>query len=191
MGFCTVSPDGEGTLNPEFCTEHKTETVDGVQTATSRSTPGCLPAALCMNVKAVRKALLEGARACRQLHHPWRVAAVKRRGHWRRQNANSVNKPSQQCNCHFTKVTAPLKNDGGGAAVARMLCGGWTIAVIAARAASRTLTFVGATSYNAVKGQAGTEIRQSQNTNVSIIQLNPRRIEDLALRRAIPRGCGP
>jgi len=46
-------------------------------------------------------------------------------------------------------------------------------------------TFVGATSYNAVKGQAGTEIRQSQNTNVNIIQLNPKRIEDLALRRAI------
>ena len=25
MGFYTMSPDGEGTLNPEFCTEHKTE----------------------------------------------------------------------------------------------------------------------------------------------------------------------
>ena len=31
MGFYTMSPDGEGTLNPEFCTEHKTETVNGVQ----------------------------------------------------------------------------------------------------------------------------------------------------------------
>ena len=24
MGFYTMSPEGEGTLNPEFCTEHKT-----------------------------------------------------------------------------------------------------------------------------------------------------------------------
>ena len=39
MGFYTMSPDGEGTLNPEFCTEHKTETVDGVQTATFKINP--------------------------------------------------------------------------------------------------------------------------------------------------------
>ena len=43
MGFYTMSPEGEGTLNPEFCTEHKTETVNGVQTATFKINPqGCL-----------------------------------------------------------------------------------------------------------------------------------------------------
>ena len=39
MGFYTMSPSGENTLNPEFCTEHKTETVDGVQTATFKINP--------------------------------------------------------------------------------------------------------------------------------------------------------
>ena len=39
MGFYTMSPDGDSTLNPEFCTEHKTETVDGVQTATFKINP--------------------------------------------------------------------------------------------------------------------------------------------------------
>lgn len=39
MGFYTMSPEGEGTLNPEFCTEHKTETVNGVQTATFKINP--------------------------------------------------------------------------------------------------------------------------------------------------------
>ena len=57
--------------------------------------------------------------------------------------------------------------------------------VQASRRRTGRLYLRGATSYNAVKGQAGTEIRQSQNTNVNIIQLNPKRIEDLALRRAI------
>ena len=43
----------------------------------------------------------------------------------------------------------------------------------AARAAYKNgeldaFNFVGATSYNAVKGQAGTEIRQGQNTNATL-----------------------
>ena len=55
MGFYTMSPDGEGTLNPEFCLEHKTETVNGVQTATFKINPkAAFNDGTPMDVKAVQ-----------------------------------------------------------------------------------------------------------------------------------------
>ena len=46
------------------------------------------------------------------------------------------------------------------------------------------ITFVGAATYNTVKGQSGTDIRTGQRTNVDNLQFNATRVTDLALRRA-------
>ena len=237
MGFYTMSPEGEGTLNPEFCTEHKTETVDGVQTATFKINPkAAFNDGTPMDVKAVQACWKVYRATTDNPYHitdntMWQqvesieavdgdnfhVKVTMKAPYYPSEglcafaihpaledvnlfNEGFVDKPLDQYWAgpfkigewnSSQKVLTLVKNDkwwGEKPVLDRIIWRQMDSEAIRASFKNGELdafTFVGATSYNAVKGQAGTEIRQSQNTNVNIIQLNPKRIEDLALRRAI------
>ena len=237
MGFYTMSPDGEGTLNTEFCTEHKTETVDGVQTATFKINPkAAFNDGTPMDVKAVQACWKVYSAVTDNPYHitdnqMWQqvesieavdgddrhVKVTMKTPYYPSEglcafaihpaledvnlfNDGFVDKPLDQYWAgpfkigewnSSQKVLTLVKNDkwwGEKPVLDRIIWRQMDSDAIRASFKNGELdafTFVGATSYNAVKGQAGTEIRQSQNTNVNIIQLNPKRIEDLALRRAI------
>ena len=237
MGFYTMSPDGEGALNPEFCTEHKTETVNGVQTATFKINPkAAFNDGTPMDVNAVRAMWKVYSAVTDNPYHitdnqMWQqvesIEAVDGDNYHVKVTMKTPYYPSEGL-CAFAihpaledvnlfndgfvdkpldqywagpfkvgewnssqKVLTLVKNDkwwGEKPVLDRIVWRQMDSEAIRAGFKNGELdafTFVGATSYNAVKGQAGTEIRQGQNTNVNIIQLNPKRIEDLALRRAI------
>ena len=237
MGFYTMSPSGENTLNPEFCLEHKTETVDGVQTATFKINPKAVfNDGTPMDVKAVQACWKVYSAVTDNPYHitdnqMWQqvesieavdgddrhVKVTMKTPYYPSEglcafaihpaledvnlfNDGFVDKPLDQYWAgpfkigewnSSQKVLTLVKNDkwwGEKPVLDRIIWRQMDSDAIRASFKNGELdafTFVGATSYNAVKGQAGTEIRQSQNTNVNIIQLNPKRIEDLALRRAI------
>ena len=237
MGFYTMSPDGESTLNNDFCTEHKTETVNGVQIATFKINPKAVfNDGTPMDVKAVQACWKVYSAASDNPYHiidnamwqqvesieavdgdNYHVKVTMKTPYYPSEglcayaihpalvdtalfNDGFVDKPLDQYWAgpfkigewnSSQKVLTLVKNDkwwGTPALLDRIIWRQMDSDAIRASFKNGELdafTFVGATSYNAVKGQAGTEIRQSQNTNVNIIQLNPKRIEDLALRRAI------
>ena len=237
MGFYTMSPDGESTLNNDFCTEHKTETVNGVQIATFKINPKAVfNDGTPMDVKAVQACWKVYSAASDNPYHiidnamwqqvesieavdgdNYHVKVTMKTPYYPSEglcayaihpalvdtalfNDGFVDKPLDQYWAgpfkigewnSSQKVLTLVKNDkwwGEKPLLDRIVWRQMDSDAIRAGFKNGELdafSFVGATSYNAVKGQAGTEIRQGQNTNVNIIQLNPKRIEDLALRRAI------
>lgn len=225
MGFYTMSPEGEGTLNPEFCTEHKTETVNGVQTATFKINPkAAFNDGTPMDVNAVRAMWKVYSAVTDNPYHitdntMWQqvesieavdgdnfhVKVTMKAPYYPSEglcafaihpaledvnlfNEGFVDKPLDQYWAgpfkvgewnSSQKVLTLVKNDkwwGEKPILDRIIWRQMDSEAIRASFKNGELdafTFVGATSYNAVKGQAGTEIRQSQNTNVNIIQLTP------------------
>ena len=236
LGFYTMSPNGESTLNTEFCTEHKTETIDGVQTATFKINPeAAFNDGTPIDVNAVRAYWKAYRAATDNPYHitdsiMWQqvesIEAVDGDDRHVKVTMKTPYYPSEGL-CAFAmhpaledeklfnegfidkpldqywagpfkvgewnasqKVLTLVKNEkwwGEKPLLDRIIWRQMDSEAIRASFKNGELdafSFVGASSYNVVKGQAGTDIRQSQNTSVSIIQINPKNVDDLAVRRA-------